>query len=110
MSKFSEIAQVAGGLIVICIALLFCLLIAKASVGAYRGFHNWVTVTPAERAATDKRIAEENAAWAKDPTKPAVIAQKCIDRGGTPIVSSWDGRIRRCDGVDNKSVNIEVNQ
>ena len=109
--KAKQALEIAGGLIAITIAVLVCLLIVKVSLGAYNWVHDGVTTSPQERAALDKEYAAEEAAWAKDPTNPKVVAQKCLDKGGTPIISSWDGHVKECQGVDkSKNVNIEVNQ
>lgn len=108
MPKLEEIFKGAGSLIVLTLAALFCILIVKMSIGLYHGVvHSWqsgiTTSTPAEQKA-------EADAWSKDPTNPKVVAQKCLDHGGTPTFSAWDGRVTSCKGADNKSVNIEVNQ
>jgi len=89
---------------------IICLLVLWGVVSVTRGTTHWihdaVTISPQEQATIDAKAAE----WAKDPTNPDVIAQKCLDRGGTPIISSWDGSVKRCDGTNKKNVNIEVNQ
>jgi hypothetical protein len=109
-SIFMGAVYAVGSLIMLTFAVLFCLLIIKVSLGAYSGVRNWahsITTTSPEEQAAIKQADEE---WANDPTNPAVVGQKCLDRGGTPIYSAWDGRVKSCQGNDGKSVKIEVNQ
>ena len=105
------IKQVAIMLVVITAGVLICLGSGWIAIGIGRGlastWHNITTVSPEERQAAE--AAE--AAWATSPENPKVIAQKCLDRGGIPTFSAWDGRVTSCQGGDpSKSVNIEVNQ
>lgn len=82
----------------------------KAIGGIGHWWHSITTTSPEEQAKLDARNKAADAEWAKDPTNPQVIAQKCLDRGGTPTFSAWDGRVTSCKGAEGKSVNIEVNQ
>lgn len=47
----------------------------------------------AQRAATQKAYDDE---WAKDPRNPKVAGQKCLDLGGIPDYSAWDGDVKEC--------------
>lgn len=106
--KAKETFEAAGHLLGLTIAILGCLLIVKMSLGLYHAtVHAWQSIQSHPTLTQQKAAAE---ARAKDPTNPKVIAQKCLDHGGTPTFSAWDGRVTSCKGTDNKSVNIEVNQ
>ncbi len=109
MSKSKEVFEFAGGLIVVTTAVLFCILIVKMSMGLYHGIvKGWQSAQSHSSAAQQKAKDE---AWAKDPTNPKVVAQKCLDAGGYPKVSSWDGSVTcNAKGGSNKNVNIKVNQ
>lgn len=69
-------------------------------------WHDINTVSP-ERQQEIDRQAEE---WKKSPMNPKVAGQKCLDAGGYPVYSAWDGRFDKCEGAGNKSVDIEINQ
>lgn len=49
-------------------------------------------VSPEQKA--EARAEEE--AWAKDARNPAVAGQACIDAGGVPKYSNWDGDVTSC--------------
>jgi len=118
MKKFGEVFQTVfgavGALLAIAVIAFILWWAGVAVVNGFQGIGNWwhdvTTQTAEEKAATDKAYADAEAEWKKDPTNPDVIAQKCIDNGGTPIISAWSGNVKECKGAENKSVNIEVNQ
>lgn len=68
--------------------------------------HDMFTVSPERQAEIDKSWKD----WETDPRNPKVAGQKCIDSGGYPVYSAWDSRFDKCEGTNNKTVNIEVNQ
>lgn len=51
------------------------------------------TVTPEQKAEYEKQDKE----WASDPKNPKVAGQKCLDSGGYPKYSAWDGRFLECE-------------
>lgn len=111
MSKWKIITELALYLVCLVFIVLFCFLIIKLSFAGASGIRNWwhneTTTSPEEQAEIDKANAE----WAKDPRNPKFVGQKCIDAGGIPNYSAWDGDVKECKGVgNNKNVNIEVNQ
>lgn len=96
------------GLVVAAVAI-WGMIALFGAVGSW--WHSITYVSPEEQAAQDERWRKAREEWAKDPTNPDVIAQACIDRGGTPITSWWDGRVVRCDGASgDKNVKVEVSQ
>lgn len=119
MKRFNETFKMVFGAVGALLALAAIAIIGiwlligvwNITTGTFNGIGNWwhtvTTVTPEEQAEIDKANAE----WAKDPRNPKVVGQKCIDAGGIPDYSAWDGDVKECKGVgNNKSVNIEVNQ
>lgn len=63
-------------------------------------------------AESNKVTEAQEKEWATHPKNPKVVGQKCIDSGGFPTYSAWDGRFLECKGKEGneKNVNIEVNQ
>ncbi|BAS17610.1 hypothetical protein AHiyo8_59130 [Arthrobacter sp. Hiyo8] len=63
------------------------------------GFGGWWnglwTVTPKDTAYAEQQQKD----WAKDPANPSVAGQKCLDMGGYPQYSAWDGRFLDCKGI-----------
>lgn len=96
------------GLIAIATAVVVAVLvIIWFCRGIQRSWTSAMTIDPQEQAEIDKANAE----WEKDPRNPKVVGQKCLDMGGIPDYSAWDGDVKACRGAgNNKSVNIEVNQ
>lgn len=41
-------------------------------------------------------VNEDAAKWKSDPRNPAVAGQRCLDSGGYPKYSAWDGRFLDC--------------
>lgn len=119
MNRFTETFKTVFGGLAALIAIAIIAIVAwwllMGAWGMMQGVGNWwhdvTTQTAEEKAASDKAYAEAEAEWAKDPRNPKVVGQKCIDAGGIPDYSAWDGDVKECKGVgNNKSVNIEVNQ
>lgn len=74
------------------------------------GIGNWwggitkpYVLTPEDRAQNAKRDAE----WAKDPRNPKVQGQKCLDLGGVPDFSAWDGDVKACNTLNGGNVDIK---
>lgn len=67
---------------------------ACAGIGSWFKDHPIVTLPSAEE---QKKADEE---WSKDPRNPKVAGQACIDRGGIPRYSNWDGEVFRCDIIE----------
>lgn len=111
MKKAMEgaLALLAGALAVaVCVGVFFaCLLIVKWVGG---GIGNWwnsaTSVSPEQQARWDKEAEE----YKSSPLNPENIAKHCMEQGGVPITSAWDGRVKECKGSGDKNVNIEVNQ
>lgn len=68
-----------------------------------RGLHNFTTISPQEQASIDKANKE----WETDPRNPKVVGQKCLDLGGVPDYSSWDGDVKACRKPGGGNVDIE---
>ena len=93
------------------VTAILCLAILGLVMWMTRGVINWIrsATTVTQEEADAKRKSDE--LWAKNPLNPDLIAQKCLDAGGYPKRSSWDGSISCHDkGGGNKDVKIEVNQ
>jgi len=60
------------------------------------GIGKWwseVTATTPEQEAYYEQQEKE---WATDPKNPKVAGKKCLDDGGYPKYSAWDGRFLEC--------------
>lgn len=111
----SEYAKNAIGYGIATIMIVFAIgcgiwVAGKTIGGIGNWWHSINKTSPEEQAQRDAAYKASAEAWAKDPTNPKVVAQKCLDNGGTPTFSAWDGRVTSCAGAEGKSVNIEVNQ
>lgn len=109
--KVVEVVTLATLAVACILAVVFVLNICLAGIswvvgGIGNAWNDATTLSTEER----MQIERANAEWAKDPTNPAVVGKNCMDKGGTPVYSAWDGRVKECQGVNNKNVNIEVNQ
>lgn len=67
-------------------------------VGMWSGIQATFTITSEERA----QIEKENKEWETDARNPKVAGKACIDRGGIPRYSNWDGEVFRCDVIEVK--------
>ena len=54
------------------------------------GFMSWITLDPFDWVSAPKSSYEE-----------PIEFQICRDKGGLPIRSAWDGRVKRCDIMTN---------
>lgn len=59
------------------------------SIGSW---YNSTVNSPEAKAAQEKADAE----WKTSPKNPEVAGQKCLDSGGYPKYSAWDGRFLEC--------------
>lgn len=106
------VAQAAGSLVVLAVAIAAVWVIGTfawgLSVGIWNGMQSELTVSPEEKAQIEKAAKD----WETDPRNPKVAGQKCLDLGGVPDYSAWDGDVKACNkpGADGKNVKIEVNQ
>lgn len=92
----------AGALIAIAAALGVTAIIAVfvwgVCVGMWNGLQREFTITSEEQSKIDK----DNEAWSKDARNPKVAGQACIDRGGVPRYSNWDGEVFECNIIGEK--------
>lgn len=78
-------------------------------IGAVGSWWSSVTyVSPEERAKRDAEHRQADEEWAKDPRNPKVTGQACLDAGGIPDYSAWDGDVKACNKPGGG--NIEVKQ
>jgi hypothetical protein len=92
----------AGALVALVLALGVAFIIGAfvwgLGVGMYNGVVKSFEVTPEEKA----RIEKENKDWETDARNPKIAGQACIDKGGIPRYSNWDGEVFRCDIIEDK--------
>lgn len=105
MSKESS-DMLANGIGILCTVAAVIGAIWFVAWGTGKIIHSMTYVSPE----TAAQIEQENKEWETDPRNPKVAGQYCLDRGGIPTYSAWDGRLKDCKGSNGKSVNIEVNQ
>ena len=70
----------------------------------------WYSITyvsPEEQARREAAYAEQEEAWAKDPRNPKVAGQKCLDLGGVPDYSAWDGDVKACNKPGGGNIDIK---
>lgn len=67
-------------------------------VGMWNGMQAGFTITPEEQAKIDRADKD----WETDARNPKVAGKACIDKGGIPRYSNWDGEVFRCDIIEEK--------
>lgn len=71
--------------------------IAGQAIGGVGNWWHSITYESPEEKAKDAAAAQAAAdEWAKDPRNPKVAGQKCLDLGGVPDYSAWDGDVKAC--------------
>ena len=96
-----------GALMAIAAVVIAGWLVIQVCTGIGNWWHGITYTSPEERAATaaaEKQAAEE---WAKDPRNPKVAGQKCLDLGGIPDYSSWDGDVKSCNKPGGGNIDIK---
>lgn len=110
MSKDAKEALAYGFATLMIVAAV--ILAGWCTVFVFKGIGNWwhsVTYdSPEEKAQQEAKSKAYDEAWAKDPRNPKVAGQACLDAGGIPDYSSWDGDVKACNKPGGG--NIEVKQ
>lgn len=85
----------AAAFIGIVVAIGIAVIVIGWVLGSIGNFFKSATeVTPEQRAAIEQSEKE----WQTSPKNPKVAGQKCLDSGGFPKYSAWDGRFLECKG------------
>jgi len=79
----------------------------KAICGVGHWWHSVTYSTPEEQAQQDARAKAAADEWAKDPRNPKVAGQKCLDLGGIPDYSAWDGDVKACNKPGGGNIDIK---
>lgn len=94
--------------ILIVVAVGAGLWIAGQAIG---GVGNWwhgiTSVSPEEQAKRDAAAKAADEAWAKDPRNPKVAGQACLDAGGIPDYSAWDGDVKACNKPGGGNIDVK---
>lgn len=95
-SKLILTLQAFGAIIMLAVALSIAAIIAVfvwgVCVGMWNGMQAEFTITPEEQA----KIDQSNKDWETDARNPKVAGKACIDKGGIPRYSNWDGEVFDC--------------
>lgn len=116
--KREELVEAVANVLAVCVsiaAIIGVIFIAILFVQwSFRGVGNWwhttTSKTPEEQKAYDKAVEEATEEWKTNPQNPEYVGKLCLERGGIPTYSNWDGEVTSCKGTGDKNVNIEVNQ
>lgn len=80
------------GIISIIAVIVGIVLFGVWSISSIGTWYNNTVNSPEAKAAQEKADAE----WKMSPKNPEVAGQKCLDSGGYPKYSAWDGRFLEC--------------
>ncbi len=86
---------------IVMVILGFVGLVAVAVIGAFlvsASWHMGSTVFDSLKATpeSEARFVQEQKQWETSPNNPVYA---CTSKGGIPILSAWDGRLKRCEGL-----------
>jgi hypothetical protein len=112
--KKNDVQSALGTVIGACIAIAAVLLVVWGALlflgflgnGIRDSWNAMTHMTPEQKAAQEKRQKE----WETDPRNPKVAGQKCLDLGGVPDYSAWDGDVKECNKPGGGNIDIDIRQ
>lgn len=94
-NEAKEAWSFAGAFLAVVIAIGLAVIVIGWILGGIGNFFKSATeVSPETKAAIEQQDKE----WTTNPKNPRVAGQKCLDAGGFPKYSAWDGRFLECKG------------
>lgn len=79
----------------------------KTITGVGNWFYSSTYGSPEERAKQAQEEKADKEAWKTDPRNPKVAGQACLDAGGVPSYSGWDGELTDCKIIQEKKFDKE---